>query len=430
MPSDQPQPSPASANARSPRARWAALAAAVVSVPVAMLVLFGGNGAETASEFATPTSIPDRTCLEWDANPPSVYIFDDKIRQAHKDAWRDACRRAVETDSSARVKRAYGRVLMAVGDRREALSQFRAAAAQNDAEAWKEIYDLYRSWERSDPIDRQLVKRAEAEQALRKAAELGSPQAMLMLAVSLERGDTVKRDIPEAILWAQRLAVQLPKDWTVQDAQSMLGRILVKSPNASDRTRGIIVLSNLPRGDAKAELAQAIRAEQPERARTLLEDAVRSYPGHAVGPLADMLIKGEGGPADPKRALSLLQGKAQDVGLVKAELGKLYLDGKLMPRNPEEAARLISMGAVWDYELRLLLAKVLTENPVRVTYPEGFLTSLNEAVEVNEPGALSALVDLKLSPNPQFSDKTGGCALMRRSPSSNDLVQRHAADCT
>lgn len=429
MPPDQPPAAPASDTARSSR-RWAAIVAIAMSIPLAMWVLFGGSGSETANEFAEPKSVPNRTCLEWDANPPSIYIFDSEIKKAHNDAWLDACRRAADADSSARVMRAYGRVLMVVGNRGEALPAFQIAAAQGDGAAWYEIYEFYRSWERSDPIDKQRVKRREAELALRKAAELGNPNAMLMLTVSLERGDTVKRDISEAILWAQRLAIQPPKDWSVQDAQVMLGRILVKSSHASDRARGIIVLSGLSRGDAMATLAQAIRAEQPERARTLLEDALRSYPGHAVGPLADMLIKGEGGPADAKRALSLLQSKAQDVGLVKAELGKLYLDGKLMPRNLDEAARLISQGAVWDYDLRLLLAKILTENPVSITYPQGFLTSLVEASEVNEPGARLALIDLKLSANPQFADKAGGCTLVEQAlAAGDDAARRHTPAC-
>lgn len=428
MPSDQPPAAPASANVRSSWSLWAAMAAAIASVPVAMFVLFAGSGAETASEPAATADVPDRTCLEWDANPPSIYIFDNKIKQAHNNAWLEACRRAADTDASARVKRAYGRVLMVVGERKQALPQFRAAAAQNDAAAWYEIYELYRSWERSDPIEQQLVKRAEAEQALRTAARLGNPNATLMLTVSLERGDVVKRDIPEAILWAQGLAIRPPKDWTTQDAQVMLGRILVKSASASDRTRGILVLSGLARGDAMAILAQAIRNDEPERARKLLEDALRSHPGHAVGPLADMLIKGEGGPADPKRALSLLQSKAQDVGLVKAELGKLYLDGKLLPRDPDKAASLIAQGAVWDYDLRLLLVKILTENPVRLSYSQSLLTAMNEAIDVDEPGALSALIDLKLSANPQFGDKAGGCALVRHAlAAGNAAAGRHAA---
>lgn len=430
MSSDQPPSEPASNAVRSSRGRWAAIIAIGAAIPLALFMLFGGSGSETANEFAEPKSVPNRTCLEWDANPPSIYIFDQQIKKAHNDAWLKACKQAADSDSSARVMNAYGRVLMVAGDRSEALAAFQIAAGQGDAAAFYEIYELYRSWERSNPIDKQRVKRREAEMALRKSAQLGNPNAMLMLTVSLERGDVVKRDISEAILWAQRLAIQPPKDWSVADAQVMLGRILVKSANAADRARGIMVLSGLARGDAMATLAETIRTEQPERARTLLEDALRSYPGHAVGPLADMLIKGEGGPADPKRALSLLQSKAQDVGLVKAELGKLYLDGKLVPRNVDEAARLISLGAVWDYDLRLLLAKILSEHPVSIAHPQGLLTSLTEATDVNEPGARAALIDLKLSANPQFADKPGGCELVQQALAAGDeTARRYVSAC-
>jgi len=46
-------------------------------------------------------------------------------------------------------------------------------------------------------------------------------------------------------------------------------------------------------------LALAIRKEDPVRARALLEESRRPDPGGAIVPLAEMLIAGEGGPADP-----------------------------------------------------------------------------------------------------------------------------------
>ena len=51
-----------------------------------------------------------------------------------------------------------------------------------------------------------------------------------------------------------------------------------------------------------------------------------------------MLIKGEGGPADPKRAVSLLSTwGASDVPGVKGALGLLYIEGKLVPRDLKKA---------------------------------------------------------------------------------------------
>ena len=66
----------------------------------------------------------------------------------------------------------------------------REAAAQGDAEAYYEIYEHHKSWERGDLDKTQLVTRAEADQALHRAAELGHPFSTQMLAVLLDRGDT------------------------------------------------------------------------------------------------------------------------------------------------------------------------------------------------------------------------------------------------
>ena len=52
-----------------------------------------------------------------------------------------------------------------------------------------------------------LVPRAEADHALRKAAELGHPYSQQLLAVLLDRGSTIKRDPAAARYWAERAVV-------------------------------------------------------------------------------------------------------------------------------------------------------------------------------------------------------------------------------
>jgi hypothetical protein len=47
-------------------------------------------------------------------------------------------------------------------------------------------------------------------------------------------------------------------------------------------------------------LARAIREDDPVRARKLLEETRRDDRGGATPPLAEMLIAGEGGPANPE----------------------------------------------------------------------------------------------------------------------------------
>jgi hypothetical protein len=57
----------------------------------------------------------------------------------------------------------------------EALALLREAAAQGNAEAYYELYEHHKSWDRGDLDKVPMVTRAEADRALHKAAELGHP---------------------------------------------------------------------------------------------------------------------------------------------------------------------------------------------------------------------------------------------------------------
>ena len=133
-----------------------------------------------------------------------------------------------------------------------------------------------------------------------------------------------------------------------------------------------------------------------------------------------MLIAGEGGPADPQRALKLLKAPRDSVG-VKRVLGQVYLEGKLVPRDVQEAVRLIDMASVWSIDARLQVLRLLAANPeVRVTHPKSTLYYAVEAAELDEPGAMTALIELKLSANPQFQDRPGACKLIETAVSRGD----------
>jgi hypothetical protein len=145
-----------------------------------------------------------------------------------------------------------------------------------------------------------------------------------------------------------------------------------------------------------------------------------------------MLIKGEGGRADPKRAVSLLTGRsASDVPGVLGARGQLYLDGKLVNRDLKEGARLLSIWARWDYDARLQLMRLLATNPeLTITNPQAILYDATEAAELDEPGSEAALIELKLSQSKQFSDKPGGCALAERAAKRGDeALARHLREC-
>ena len=166
------------------------------------------------------------------------------------------------------------------------------------------------------------------------------------------------------------------------------------------------------------------------RARTLLEEALRPDPGGATAPLAEMLIAGEGGPANPTRALSLLKARSDTVG-VKGVLGQLHLEGRLVPRDVQEAVRLIDLAGQWDFDARQQVLRLLADNPdVRVEYPTHVLYYAAEAAELDEPGAIQALIRLKLSQNALFQDRPGACKLIETAVSRGDRsLMPRLAEC-
>lgn len=389
---------------------------------------------------APALSAAAKECLRIYATPADQIAW-DQHEQVYKH-WVEVCRQALAGDpDNMNLKHILGRSLMATGQRSEAVKIWRELGAKNDAAALFEIYDMYKSYYRSDVNAPQVVTRAEAEQSLRKAAELGHPYSIMMLAILLDRGSTVKRDPEQAIFWAERAAANPArdadpiKDVRPIDMQVLLGRLLVKSSDPTKKSRGIALLGQLAtagRGDAAAYLAETIRGSDPVQARALLEQAVRTYPGYALAPLADMLIKGEGGPKDEQRALSLLRGRsAAGAQAAQAYLGELMLDGRLVHGDVGEAVRLIVPWSQWDIDTRLKLARLLADNPeVRVSYASDLVYDLTEASELDEPGALSALIALKLSRNDQFRDQAGGCKLAAEAASRGDAdAARRVAEC-
>ena len=278
-----------------------------------------------------------QTCLRLSENP-TEYLSGEAMER-RTETRLASCRQAfAAAPDNTQLKVAVARA-MPIEQRAESVALLREAAAQNDAEAWYEIYESHKSWDRGDLRKVPVVPRAEADLALHRAAELGHPFATQMLAVLLDRGTTVKRDPAAARYWAER-AVAIPaKDESRGNLQVLLGRLLVTSDKPEERARGIDLLERLSKigqFGAKTELANAIRGEDPVRARALLEEALRPDPGGATPALAEMLIKGEGGPANPKRALKMLTGR-KDMASASGVLGQLYLEGKLVPRDVQQA---------------------------------------------------------------------------------------------
>jgi len=367
-------------------------------------------------------------CMEL-SEDPKQYLGSEEWdrRRARRTASCDMAFAAEPYDLTLKVRVALA---LPVERRAEELAILREAATQGSPEAWYWIYESHKSWDRGHPDKPQLVTRAEADRALRMAAQLGHPFATKMLAIQLDRGDTVKRDPVAARYWAERAISNPDKETRRGDLVALLGRLLATSDKAEERAHGLDLLERSSKAGvfgAKRELAIAIRRDDPVRARALLEEALRPDPGGASPALAEMLIAGEGGPADPRRALSLLN--SAHTASADGVLGRLTLDGRLVRRDPQEAVRLIEHAGVWDVDARTEVLKILAANPdVRVDRSDDTLYRAVEAAELDEPGAMAALIELKLSDNAQFRDPAGACKLLQTAVARGDqtMAQRLA----
>ncbi len=420
---------------RPPRKRAAALwlipFAALAVVTALFLEPLRPEAAPPAPEPPQPTLTQENAgelCRSLEEDPKE-YVGDTVLHRRWE-LRRQSCNMAFAAHPDDLYFKVQAGRWMSYEQKTEALRLWREAAAQGSAEAYYEIYEHHRSWDRGHPERPQSVTRTEAADALRKAAELGHTSAMRVLIRRLTDGDIVKRDPVEARYWAERAA-------SAQGASNTsltLGTLLATSEKADERARGLDILERMASGPyvfgAKRELATVIRESDPVRARALLEEAKRADPGGAIVPLAQMLISGEGGPADPRRAVSLVKG-VSDSWMAKGMLGQLMLEGKWVPRDIKEAVRLIDLASGYDYDTRIQVLRLLAEHPeLRLEDPERLLFNAEEAAELDEPGAIQALIALKLSANTQFHDRPGACKLIETAAGRGDQgMAQPLADC-
>ena len=319
-----------------------------------------GAGAERGRQGVPSPRCPAGRSIPWDQH-----------ERVYKQ-WVEVCRQAMTTDGGdIRIKKAMARAFGATGRREEEIVLLREMAVQGDAESYMDIYEMYKSFYRGHVDKPQLVKRAEAEQSLRKAAELGHPFATMMLAILLDRGSTVKRDPEEAIIWAER-AVANParspdpiKDVRPIDVQLLLGRLLVKSRDAVRKARGIALLEQLgPQGRGDARLSGGSDPGQRPGAGAGALGAGRAHlSGSRAGAARRHAGQGRGRPEDEKRALSLLRDRSARGAQSRRPTRPTELEGRLVKRGFAEAVRLITPWSQWDYDTQLQLARLLAENP-------------------------------------------------------------------
>lgn len=284
---------------------WIALLLAAGAVIGLLLPAQPPQANEPSSEPLS-TETAGEACLRLSENP-SDYLSQEALNSRYE--LRSAsCKMAFAAEpGNVHYKVAVARA-MPIAQRSEQLSMLREAAAQDDAEAYYQIYESHKSWDQGDLDKPQLVTRAEADRALRKAAELGHPLSTQMLALLLDRGGIVRRDREAAIYWAERAVANPARDETRANLQVLLGRLLVKSASPDERARGLDLLEKLGKAgpfDAKTELAIAIRKDDPVRARALLEESLPSNPGGAGAACGNADIRGRRPGQCAARAVAL-----------------------------------------------------------------------------------------------------------------------------
>jgi TPR repeat protein len=364
---------------------------------------------------------------DWDISDQEKFARDQQ-------AWRASCQRALYADpENAKILASLGGAWSSMGFKNISLPLTRKAAAQDEPEALFDLYELHFSFSRH--LDREpYVTREEGAKSLRRAAELGHPRAIQVLTQRLDRGDMIKRDRNEAVIWAERAVKNPPKDSYPGDQEIVLGRLLIELDDPKLRQRGMDVLVNTKRSDAAAYFADAIRPTDPVRARKIYEDVLRTQEGHAAPKLADMLLRGEGGPADPKRAVDLLDGGSWfgDSPFIRAHYGRLLVEGKYVKPEPQKGVEYMSYMTQWSIEWRHEVMGILARNPsLRLSYPDGMFYDAVEAVELGEPGAAMALVDLQISENKQFRDLEAACHLAQWAADNGEAwAKARLTNCT
>ena len=79
------------------------------------------------------------------------------------------------------------------------------------------------------------------------------------------------------------------------------------------------------------------------------------------------------------------------------------------------------VASVWSREVSMEGLQWVGAHPeVRVMSPKGVLYYALEAAELDEPGAMTALIELKLSDNAQFQDRPGACKLIETAAGRGD----------
>jgi TPR repeat protein len=351
------------------------------------------------------------------------------LRSACQIAWAGA-------PKSRRLQLQWLRVMVAIGKPDQQwllLSQLKMLAADGSAEANYLLFCMFAHHHHRNDGASFPVSRQEALRHLQIAAEQGHLQALSDLLWQYRSGTFRRRDSHEAVRIARRIESAPPqgKTETEHEARMRADMALVIAtitldddsfPKPEQRIAFDVVdkdyTSATDNPDSVLAYIKALRfgrgtAKDQMKARQMLEARLDKFRDENAKPmLADMLAKGEGGPADPKRGLSML--RDENVGTLRgapAILAGLLLDGKAVGRQPREAIRVLAKS--WELADQILLAGLLMDYKTSLDDPKRLVKQLFAAAEVSEPGAAVTLAKLKLSSTSEFNDVDGARALLK-----------------
>src|SRR4029077_4168785 len=165
-------------DSRPPQRRAAALwliPVAVLGIVTALLLqpLLWPDTAPPEPDQPQPTLTQENAgelCRSLEVDPKE-YVGDTVLRRRWE-LRRQSCNMAFADHPDDLYFKVQTARWMPYEQKEEAIRLWREAAAQGSAEAYHQIYQHHRSWDRGDLGKVQLVTRAEAAEALRKAAEL------------------------------------------------------------------------------------------------------------------------------------------------------------------------------------------------------------------------------------------------------------------
>lgn len=332
-----------------------------------------------------------------------------------------------------RLQLQWLRVTMAIREANVKLltPQVRKLAEGGSAEAQFLLYRLGRINTDASESTAMDVSRDEAMKALLAAAEQGHMGAISELLVIYRGAFGMKRDLRQVVRWARRLESAPPQGIEItpyeDEMRGMMPMLIARTtleeggfPATETRAAFKFAERTMKAGgkdtrDAAIVVAQALRVgrgvrQDPTRARAILEELAKR--NHLTPLLAEMLMRGEGGPEDGKRALEIVRAKdLQRNPRARAIEAEILLSGKVVGYRPQEAIQ--ALDGAYDPESFIRLAELLIDYRPRLDRPERIVSAMSSYASSGRGDVAIALAKLKLSDNSQFTDEDGARTLLK-----------------